>query len=31
MKEALAEMQRTGRYTTVGDNQFTTVRKETKT
>ena len=28
MKEALAEMLRTGRYTGIGDNQFTTLRKE---
>ena len=28
MKEALAEMLRTGQYTGIGDNQFTTLRKE---
>ena len=28
MKEALAEMLRTGRYTGIGDNQFTALRKE---
>jgi len=28
MKEALAEMVQTGRYTGIGDNQFTTLRKE---
>ena len=28
MKEALAEMLQTGRYTGIGDNQFTTLRKE---
>jgi methylisocitrate lyase len=28
MKEALAEMLQTGRYTDIGDNQFTTLRKE---
>ncbi len=28
MKEALAEMLRTGRYTGIGDNRFTTLRKE---
>jgi methylisocitrate lyase len=28
MKEALADMQRTGSYTGIGDNQFTAVRKE---
>lgn len=28
MKEALAEMLRTGQYTGIGDNQFTTVRKD---
>ena len=28
MKEALAEMLRTGKYTGIGDNQFTTVRQE---
>jgi hypothetical protein len=28
MKEALAEMLRTGRYTGIGDNRFTILRKE---
>jgi 2-methylisocitrate lyase-like PEP mutase family enzyme len=28
MKEALAEMLQTGRYTAIGDNQFTTLRKD---
>jgi 2-methylisocitrate lyase-like PEP mutase family enzyme len=28
IKEALAEMLRTGRYTGIGDNQFTTLRKD---
>jgi hypothetical protein len=28
MKEALSEMQRTGAYTGIGDNQFTALRKE---
>jgi methylisocitrate lyase len=28
MKEALAEMLRTGQYTGIGDNQFTTLRKD---
>jgi methylisocitrate lyase len=28
MRQALDEMQRTGHYTGIGDNQFTTVRKE---
>jgi hypothetical protein len=28
MKEALAEMLRTGQYTGIGANQFTTLRKE---
>jgi methylisocitrate lyase len=28
MKEALAEMLQTGRYTAIGDNQFTALRKE---
>ena len=28
MQEALAEMLRTGRYTGIGDNQFTILRKQ---